>query len=196
MAVTADSVSPGRGDCSNGPFEVALGVPIVRLQSVIDGMSQTAAIAEFLGGEYLSRFPKRAVFDVPGKQTGDNIFAQFLNACESVDRNTAKTGDSKGREWIARELGQTLYNHAMRPNGNSCTNDYGTRSGLDCWQPAWGRGERLVLRRACLDGAGDDFAPGLACNGNDESTGSHQRTLTLNCAMSCRVSLQVPRHQS
>jgi prepilin-type processing-associated H-X9-DG protein/prepilin-type N-terminal cleavage/methylation domain-containing protein len=114
---------------NNGPFAVALGVPIVGPQNVTDGMSRTAAVAEFLGGVYQSRDPLQAVFKIRDQIVGDDVFYQFLRLCETVDVTSAELGDEKGREWIGHELGQTLYNHAMRPNGYTCTSVFGTRSG-------------------------------------------------------------------
>lgn len=96
------------------------------LGKVPDGTAQTAAFSEWLlgfgGVADPVRDRRRVIFDTddlhrPGQ------FDQFVQACHNIDPLTAyiHRADSKGRDWLSGQLRDSLYNHNLPINDNTCT---------------------------------------------------------------------------
>ena len=94
----------------------------VRIASITDGTSNTAAFAEWCLGRYQSgRDPLRTVFSAPVARSARNDFDRFSEACRHIDRRNAELyPTSKGDNWLEPAPGRTLYNHTLPVNGNSC----------------------------------------------------------------------------
>jgi len=115
---------------NNGPFSSPGRIPAVGLQQITDGTSQTVAMAEFCRGIWNSRNSKRAVFSTSEAIVGAGKLEVFASACRNIDIDNGKlNGLIKGSNWISLDLGQTLYNHVITPNGNTCINGTLTREG-------------------------------------------------------------------
>ncbi len=114
----------------NGAF--AVGEPVA-LASFTDGLSNTAAMAEWLSSGPLEgvRDPRRNVLRTQRALLAPNEFDAFAAACRGLDPLTAPLGAPpvKGTNWLVGEFGQTLYNHTLKPNQNSCTNDTAFQQG-------------------------------------------------------------------
>lgn len=108
-----------------------------RLRDVTDGLSNTAAVSEWLlgrspgrKGEHvrMPRDERRMVFETPGGHAGLDWSRSFTAQCDSLDLANARiAGVVKGLPWIEGEYGRTLYNHLTPINGRSCSN--GTQFG-------------------------------------------------------------------
>ena len=99
---------------------------------VADGSSNTAMIAEWVLGSQDHSVPHgiRSVYHTPGKLPNPNDLDLFASACSMLDLKTARIAPPvKGRNWLRGELGNTLYNHVIGPNGNSCLNGSGVQTG-------------------------------------------------------------------
>lgn len=108
---------PGFKD--NGPFMDEAIAP----RDITDGLSQTAAFAEFVTGRFRRTNDRRHDVLHPIKPLiGPEQFEEFAEHCRTlnpVDVNTI--GDSRGKEWLGSRLGSSLYNHALPVNQNSCS---------------------------------------------------------------------------
>ncbi len=108
----------------NGPFVNGSNGP-VSLARFTDGTSLTAAMSEWKLGPALlgSKTLGRTVFQTPDVLIRANQFASFINECMNISEQTAIVADeTRGMDWIVGQYGNTLYNHNMKLNGNSCTN--------------------------------------------------------------------------
>ena len=92
-----------------------------------DGLSNTVAFSEWLLGASMFASPRsdrlRIIFDTE-LLTRPAEFEQFVASCSSLDPTNADYdhGQFKGRNWLSGQLGETLYNHNLPPQGNTCTN--------------------------------------------------------------------------
>ncbi|WZO97453.1 DUF1559 domain-containing protein [Isosphaeraceae bacterium EP7] len=107
---------------NNGPFAYMVEGPI-SFSSVRDGLSNTVAMSECLvsaprgeGGSDL----KRIVFSTQ-KLTGLDEFDEFTARCRT--ETVRATNTLKGQSWIEGQLANTLYNHNLGINEQTCTND-------------------------------------------------------------------------
>ena len=114
-----------QGHADNGMFVKPGSGITVGFQSIADGSSQTAAVCEWLVGpsQGLGREARRTTFETYPSQIESADFPAFVTSCNSVLVMTARiSGPGKGSNPLHGDLMQTLYNHAVLPNGFSCTN--------------------------------------------------------------------------
>ena len=83
---------------------------------IIDGTSQTAAMAEILPGDGSQR-RSRMLYDTRTNIANVDLFAQ-----ECRTANVGGDPWSFGRPWTSGDAGRALYNHINGPNQPSCTN--------------------------------------------------------------------------
>jgi prepilin-type processing-associated H-X9-DG protein len=106
----------------NGAFSFANSV---RLSEVVDGLSNTAAVAEWLIGPLVGsiRDRQRSVFRTPNRLIAPGELDSFAAGCRDLDVNIATlTPAVIGIPWTHGEFGRSLYNHTMMVNENSCLN--------------------------------------------------------------------------
>lgn len=136
--MTNYALNGGTATTGNGPFSWSPRLSFIGYQHITDGLSTTALASEWLTGvPYRIRDPKRSVFqtDVPHIKASD--FGLFLEECRSLDPWTGTVnGITKGHPWAKPGFGLTLYNHALLPDENSCTN--GTLTLQGAWSAASG----------------------------------------------------------
>ena len=114
-----------RGHNNNGLITHPLYSGTIGFQDIADGSSQTAAVSEWIVGTNASspKDPRQGVFRTPEPHIQANDLDYFIAACESIDTGTAPAhGPGKGLSWMHGDLRSSLYNHALTPNGRSCTN--------------------------------------------------------------------------
>lgn len=92
---------------------------VIRSSDLTDGMSQTAAISEFLVRSGMSEM-RRVLWSTDVSQP----HPQFRIACRTMSVFTPRNHDRwyLGQPWIWGQPGTALYNHVLPPNENSCTN--------------------------------------------------------------------------
>ena len=119
------------GVAGNGIFGTISGP-----QSVVDGMSSTAAMSEFLVGPRLAvtalaadQDRLRVLYGLNGDLGPDNL-AQFEVRCKSLDDVGVRTFEAKGEHWFIGGPSSTLYNHVLTINQPSCSNFVGSKSVL------------------------------------------------------------------
>jgi prepilin-type processing-associated H-X9-DG protein len=105
----------------NGAF--ALGSP-VRPMDFTDGLSNTAAVSEWLIGPHVGiRDATRSVFMTPSPLIGKGQLDLFSNTCLGLDPASAKVSPAViGTPWTHGDFGHSLYNHVNPPYHNSCLN--------------------------------------------------------------------------
>lgn len=97
----------------------------VRPADITDGMSQTAAISEWLIGSKRVEDRRRSVYSRP---TGSKLPAWdpilFRERCLSLERMKFRPGatQAKGRNWKHAQWLLSLYDHFLPPNSPSCIN--------------------------------------------------------------------------
>jgi prepilin-type N-terminal cleavage/methylation domain-containing protein/prepilin-type processing-associated H-X9-DG protein len=90
-----------------------------------DGMSNTAAVAEWLkgNGDPSIRDPKRSVFATPDRLINPADLGPFGAECHGLDPQTATVAPlGKGLDWTRDGFGYSLYNHVLGINDHTCTN--------------------------------------------------------------------------
>lgn len=90
---------------------------------IMDGMSQTVAISEWVVGPVDLQFKdvKGSVFETPSRLIGTGNIAPFIRECQSLDIDrVAINNNDKGLNWILGGYRHTLYNHTMPVNNYSC----------------------------------------------------------------------------
>ena len=121
----------------NGAFTLAQ--PVAPAEFT-DGLSTTAAVAEWLtGGDPESvRDLRRNVLETPRQLTAAAEFDEFARLCSGMSLLDARLGapQTKGMDWLSGEFGMTLYNHTLMINQPSCTN------GSAYQQGAWTAGSQ------------------------------------------------------
>lgn len=113
----------GPGASSDGAFPSVGGRPAY-LSGFTDGTSSTVALAEWsLGGsDYRKRDRWRQIYKTRIK-VSDDINGTFASQCRSLNHNTAEiSSTTKGKVWIRGDYIDSLYNHHLGINENSCTN--------------------------------------------------------------------------
>lgn len=106
----------------NGAF--GLGEP-VRVADFTDGLSQTAAVSEWLKGPNSggTRMPGRSVLSTGGPLARADQLDLFATTCRELDPLVAPlTPATLGAPWTHGEFGHSLYNHVVEINQNSCLN--------------------------------------------------------------------------
>jgi len=98
----------------------------IALADIVDGTSNTAAMAEWTLGNLRprERDSRRQVFRAPDGLLDADQFELFVERCRTIDYRTAEVSSAtRGLECIAGEYINTLYNHAATINQPSCTNN-------------------------------------------------------------------------
>ena len=101
--------------------------------SVMDGLSNTAAIGEFLSGTDDANAVLRVLWNTPRQYspTESEAFAQF---CSSIPQDPVSYGYSGVRglrgQWYDGNYCHGLYNHVLTPNQPSCLNQTNVRTGI------------------------------------------------------------------
>ncbi len=106
------------GRVRNGAFGAAI-------RDFADGLSNTAAISEWLrgNGNPQVRDPKRAVFATPDRLIGQADLGPFSSECHGLDPLLAQLESlGKGLDWTRDGFGYSLYNHVLGINDHTCTN--------------------------------------------------------------------------
>lgn len=101
----------------------------VALAGVRDGTSQTIAVSEWAMGSptYGNRSGVTMVLNTDDF-TGANEFDEFTGICRSLDFRSFARG-AKRCEWIVPGHGDSLYNHNLGPDENSCSNGHSASYG-------------------------------------------------------------------
>src|SRR5262249_36407012 len=95
------------------------------LHDFTDGLSNTAAVSEWLrgSGDPRVRDPKRSVFATPAPRIGPADLGPFSSECHGLDPQLAQVAPlGKGLDWTRDGFGYTLYNHVLGINDHTCTN--------------------------------------------------------------------------
>jgi prepilin-type processing-associated H-X9-DG protein len=90
-----------------------------------DGLSNTAAVAEWLrgNGDPSVRDPKRSVFATPDRLINPSDLGPFSAECHGLDPQLATVAPlGKGLDWTRDGFGFSLYNHVLGINDHTCTN--------------------------------------------------------------------------
>jgi len=128
QGVTSYAGNSGYGFDSGQPLQNGLFAttnrPPIGPRDILDGMSGTAAFAEwFVGMPPPARDPRRSVFQTPDAFVDWEDFPRFVRQCEAIDtQNAPLNGPSKGETWLPYGMGYTLYNHSLNIAQPSCTN--------------------------------------------------------------------------
>jgi prepilin-type processing-associated H-X9-DG protein/prepilin-type N-terminal cleavage/methylation domain-containing protein len=106
------------GRVPNGAFGAAI-------RDFADGLSNTAAIAEWVrgNGDLQVRDPKRSVFATPDRLIDPTDLSPFGLECHGLDPLLARLESlGKGLDWTRGGFGYSLYNHVIGINDHTCTN--------------------------------------------------------------------------
>ncbi len=125
----------GNGGCegllpgAEGVFSESLAP--VGYESILDGTSQTAAVAEWVSGtgQTLNPPEDNATYSLSFGSAVPN-FDTFSGACASIQPSTSKIVAAKRCRWICGGFGDTLLNFAMLPREHNCLNQGNMNSGL------------------------------------------------------------------
>lgn len=96
-------------------------------ESVTDGLSNTAAVAEILIMLNYAA-PGRGVWQTPAPLTAPSQLDAFADQCQSMVGPTP-IGLLRGTSWLYKDLAETGYNHVLPPNHHSCTNGQNVQLG-------------------------------------------------------------------
>ncbi len=128
----------------NGAF-TSDSLPPTSFASFTDGSSTTAAMSEWVrsvgaanSGDALSE-----VLGIPTELAAGDRFEQLVSLCESRGFDSA-VQVVKGGPWTGGGFSETLYNHNIVPNGNTCI------TGSLIPQSAWTAGSRHPSGMNCL----------------------------------------------
>lgn len=98
----------------------------VNIASISDGLSNTAAVSEWLvstGYEPFKEPASRVIFDTAKKYNGAEQFDMFYNDCMLLNVRSARRNLLVvGIPWTHGHLVHSLYNHTGRPFESKCTN--------------------------------------------------------------------------
>ncbi len=106
------------GRARNGAFGASV-------NDFTDGMSNTAAVSEWLRGDGNPsvRDPRRAVFATPDRLVNITDLGPFGAECHGLDPLAATLAPlGKGIDWTRDGFGYSLYNHILGINDHTCTN--------------------------------------------------------------------------
>ena len=116
---------------NNGLF-IGPGKGTISPSDISDGTSKTAMISEWMLGVEDPAVTQglRTVYHTPEALLAKEQLDEFAAACAGLDLRTAMGAPiPKGRNWLKGELGNTLYNHVLGPQSNSCLNGTGVQTG-------------------------------------------------------------------
>lgn len=124
--------------------------PVVGFKDITDGLSNTAALAEWVLGRPSDRDPVAATFKTEDL-TGPDEFEEFCSQCLRLNPlSTALAPGGKLGLWVEGQPSMTLLNHNLSVNQHSCINGSSVDAG------AWTAGSRHAA------GANALFADGHA----------------------------------
>lgn len=103
-------------------------VYVISPASVMDGLSNTAAIAEILVGND-SREPRRIIRNTPIAVTAPTQLALFAAICENMSGAGPANLTGRGAKWMFGDLMYTGYTHVLTPNKNNCFNGTSVQEG-------------------------------------------------------------------
>ncbi len=108
---------------SNGLFPM-VSFPSTSPASVTDGLSNTVAFSEWvICNDPIGYDPRGPIYSTNRALLKASEFDAFISDCQSLVPRSARIGSpTKGHSWMKGDLGQTLYNHAIKPDGLSCAN--------------------------------------------------------------------------
>jgi prepilin-type processing-associated H-X9-DG protein len=96
-------------------------------KDVTDGLSRTAAMAEWLvsNGDPRTPDPRRSVFQLGSLELyGPAEFDQFVEKCHGLDASsTPFVAYVKGTLWLQGDPGWTMYDHNLSINDHTCLNN-------------------------------------------------------------------------
>ena len=109
------------GELTNGVF----GYPNVRFSGILDGLSSTVAMSEFLVGELDKMDRLRTTFVTPdgtpdGTAPAPGGVEGFLRRCKGLVGMIPFPYVIKGNQWMVGQLSSTLYSHNLPVNSPSC----------------------------------------------------------------------------
>lgn len=105
----------------------------VNAASVLDGLSNTAAVSEFLCATNDTNAVLRVLWNTPRKYTPTeaDAFARFCAAIPQEPTSFGYRGIASLRgQWFDGNYGHGLYNHVLTPNQPSCLNYANLRTGI------------------------------------------------------------------
>jgi prepilin-type processing-associated H-X9-DG protein len=142
--MTNYAVNGGVAGLVNAPFSWSPQQPFIGFQQVTDGLSATALASEWLTGvSPNTRDATRSVFGTPSPLLKVSEFETFVENCRALDPATATlNGTIKGHGWANPGFGLTMYNHAITPNGRTCTN--GTLTLQGAWTASSSHGGQVT----------------------------------------------------
>lgn len=132
-------------DGYNGAFAFTRAV---RPQDFGDGMSNTAAVSEWLVGPITgaTRDARRSVFSTPEALQGKGQLDAFAAVCRSLDPAVATLNPAVvGVPWTHGDFGHSLYNHVLPIGENSCLNGSSWQQGAWTAKSNHGAGAQVLL---------------------------------------------------
>jgi prepilin-type N-terminal cleavage/methylation domain-containing protein len=120
---------------------------LISPRSVIDGLSNTAAIGEILVADG-RRDPMRMVWNTPVALAGPSQLSSFALECRSMSGTGPADLSERGVKWLFTDLLYTGYTHILTPNKNSCFNGSLVQDGAFTSTSGHPRGINLL----CADG--------------------------------------------
>ena len=136
---------------NNGVFSTNY-INKIDYSSLIDGSSFTAAVAEWVRtGPIMAIVPTTGMIDE---------HAEFVNKCK-ISGIGSKLDDMKGRTWINGSFSETLYNHSIGINGNSCRNGSSVQQGAWTAGSLHGRGANILFADGHVAFISDDSSDNL-----------------------------------
>lgn len=108
----------------NGIFRSGRGVPT--LERNPDGSATTVAFSEWLlGSGFFPKSPStelsRRLFKLPSESGTKQQFERFRESCQSAFPTiTTEDSRNRGQEWLRGAMLDTVYNHNLTPNQNTC----------------------------------------------------------------------------
>lgn len=119
----------GTGVQTNGYNGVFRNSPGVKTSEITDGLSQTAAISEWLLGNGDRFVLSRNIWNTPYDLLGPDQLEQFAHLCRETAISGAAAYRGKGGNWAEGQVSLTMYNHVLFPNDASCENHYSIQEG-------------------------------------------------------------------
>lgn len=101
----------------------------VKPRDVVDGLSNTVAMSEFLVGRRDAPERLRSYYD-PDESGPPFDLSTFQAQCGGLVSMTANLAMIKGSMWMVGQRDQTLYNHVMPINTPTCSNRRGAPSAV------------------------------------------------------------------
>ncbi len=120
----------------------------VNAASVLDGLSNTAAVSEFLCATNDANAVLRVLWNTPRNYspTEADAFAHFCAAIPPDPVSFGYSGIASLRgQWFDGNYGHGLYNHVLTPNQPSCLNHSNLRTGISTATSLHPNGANVLL---------------------------------------------------